>query len=210
MRLGRKEKVSLALVFSIGMISIAASVIRCGIVGDRFITANHTWDTVWVWMLWSHAEMFFGVLAFTLPSFRYILLRGITKVQGSSRKYSNKLSANKWSENASSMEMGSQAARSRIDRKGGGGGVGEGVLVETTVTLREESSSDRESVERKRAEASESQTELTKTAESLAEQHEGKPGSGLDSRDHHSAGLEGSQGYEWRIDRDTHGRRDLM
>ncbi|KAF8429076.1 hypothetical protein EV426DRAFT_713813 [Tirmania nivea] len=185
MRLGRTEKVSLALVFSIGMISIAASVIRAGIVGHRFITANHTWDTVWGWMLWSHAEMFFGVLAFTLPSFRYILVRGMTKVVGSSQQKSRnyKLSnARKWTEGESSIELGS-AKKSRHDRK-----VRDGVFVETTVTLREESP-DRKSD--RKLQTGESQTELTKTAGSTGQDQK------LAQR------IQGGPGYEWRIDRDS-------
>lgn len=203
MRLGRTEKVSLALVFSIGMISIAASVIRAGIVGDRFITANHTWDTVWVWMLWSHAEMFFGVIAFTLPSFRYILLRGIKKVAESSnsrKKYSSKLSSlRKWtggdgtSGHTGAHELASTASGKDYDhdRKTADPG---GVLVETTVTLRAESPVERDSGDRKRDRsnghlASESQTELT--------------GYSLDRRQQQldQIGFQGPQGYEWRIDR---------
>ena len=188
MRLGRTEKVSLALVFSIGMISIAASVIRAGVVGHRFITANHTWDTVWVWMLWSHAEMFFGVLAFTLPSFRYILMRGITKVVGSSQQMSgNKLSnARKWAEGEGSMELGS-TNKSRHDQKVGDH---EGVFVQTTVTLREESP-DRESD--RGLQTSESQTELTKAVRTAGQDQK------LGQRLHSAPG----PGYEWRIDRDS-------
>lgn len=132
MRLGRTEKYSLALVFSIGMISIAASVIRAGIVGERFVNAIHTWDTVWVWMLWSHAEMFFGVIAFTLPSFRYILLRGINKVTSSSRNRgygSMKSSSRGKSQKLQDSHNGTMGSRI---------GGRSGVLVETTVTLKEE------------------------------------------------------------------------
>jgi hypothetical protein len=156
MRLGRNEKNALFLVFSIGMMSIAASVVRAGVVGQRFVTANHTWDTVWVWMLWSHAEMFFGVLAFTLPSFRYILLRGMNKVQATTQKlgYGSKVSTNRSGRNKSqklpdeSIDMDTTTTTSlkgHADR--------EGVLVQTTVTLKEES--------RAYQLASESQTNLT-------------------------------------------------
>ncbi|KAI5810437.1 hypothetical protein BZA77DRAFT_171000 [Pyronema omphalodes] len=156
MRLGRNEKNALFLVFSIGMMSIAASVIRAGVVGQRFVTANHTWDTVWVWMLWSHAEMFFGVIAFTLPSFRYILLRGMNKMQATTQKlgYGSKVSTNRSGRNKSqklpdeSIDMDTTTTTSlkgHADR--------EGVLVQTTVTLKEES--------RAYQLASESQTNLT-------------------------------------------------
>jgi hypothetical protein len=156
MRLGRNEKNALFLVFSIGMMSIAASVVRAGVVGQRFVTANHTWDTVWVWMLWSHAEMFFGVLAFTLPSFRYILLRGMNKMQATTQKlgYGSKVSTNRSGRNKSqklpdeSIDMDTTTTTSlkgHADR--------EGVLVQTTVTLKEES--------RAYQLASESQTNLT-------------------------------------------------
>ncbi|KAA8907978.1 hypothetical protein FN846DRAFT_1021154 [Sphaerosporella brunnea] len=150
MRLGRTEKISLVLVFSIGMMSIAASVFRAGIVGHRFITANHTWDTVWVWMLWSHAEMFFGVLAFTLPSFRYIFLRGMNKVAATSRQlgYGSRISAtrsrNKSQKLQSTVELESTSSKSPGR---------DGVLVQTTVTLKEES--------RAHMFQSESQTDLT-------------------------------------------------
>ena len=35
-------------------------------------------------MLWSHAEVFFGVLAFTLPGFRYLFVRWLGKHNSSS------------------------------------------------------------------------------------------------------------------------------
>lgn len=156
MRLGRNEKNALILVFSIGMMSIAASVIRAGVVGHRFVTANHTWDTVWVWMLWSHAEMFFGVIAFTLPSFRYILLRGMNKMQTTTQKlgYGSKVSTNRSGRNQSqklpdeSIDMDTTTTTSLK-----GHAEREGVLVQTTVTLKEES--------RAYQLASESQTNLT-------------------------------------------------
>lgn len=134
MTLGRTEKVSLALVFSIGTISIAASVVRCGLVGDRFIKANHTWDTVWNWMLWSHAEIFFGVLAFTLPSFRHVVLRGMRRLG--------------WSTSGKSQGLSSGPGKHQSGR---GGGVH--VTTTVTVTAKEESLED--------FHPTDSQTELT-------------------------------------------------
>jgi hypothetical protein len=150
MRLGRTEKISLFLVFSIGMMSITASVIRAGVVGRRFITANHTWDTVWVWMLWSHAEMFLGVLAFTLPSFRYVLMRGMKKMNAASSGrlgYGSRISASRTKNGsqklASSVELETTSLGKNPDR---------GVHVQTTVTVKEES---------RHQFVSESQTDLT-------------------------------------------------
>ena len=132
MKLGRTEKLSLVLVFSIGMISIAASVLRAGLVGHEFVTANHTWATVWQWMLWSHAEIFFGVLAFTLPAFRHVLLRGIKKVSSTSGKSSNDKG---YGGNTSRLQKEGRG----VERLGSRDTGHRGVLVETTVTLREES-----------------------------------------------------------------------
>jgi hypothetical protein len=148
MRLGRAEKISLFLVFSIGMMSIAASVIRAGVVGHRFVTANHTWDTVWVWMLWSHAEMFFGVLAFTLPSFRYVLLKGMKKMNAASGGrlgYGSRISATR-------SKAGTQKLASSVELETSLGKADRGVHVQTTVTVKEES---------RNQFVSESQTDLT-------------------------------------------------
>jgi len=42
------------------------------------------WDSIHVLMLWCHAEIFFGVLAFMLPSFRFLLTRAFNRFRTSS------------------------------------------------------------------------------------------------------------------------------
>jgi len=75
LQLRRPERIALLFVFSIGSISIAASIVRLVVITVRVNEERFDWDTVHVYMLWSHAEVFFGVVAFMMPSFRFLLRR---------------------------------------------------------------------------------------------------------------------------------------
>jgi len=79
LHLGRTERLGLLFVFSIGSISIIASIVRVVVITDRLKAARMDWDTIHVYMLWTHAEVFFGVVAFMLPAFRFLFKRALRR-----------------------------------------------------------------------------------------------------------------------------------
>jgi len=85
LHLGRTERVGLLFVFSIGSVSIIASIVRVVVITDRLKAARMDWDTIHVYMLWTHAEVFFGVVAFMLPAFRFLLRRALERLSILSR-----------------------------------------------------------------------------------------------------------------------------
>jgi len=80
LRLRKHEKTGLLFVFSVGSISIIASVSRMIVMISRLKAHRADWDTVHVLMLWCHAEVFFGILAFMLPSFKFLVNRATEKL----------------------------------------------------------------------------------------------------------------------------------
>jgi len=72
--------VSLMIVFGVGGISIIASIVRFSIIEQRLVNKIFNWDTMHLYCLWSHAEVTFGIIAFSLPVFRYILLDTVGKI----------------------------------------------------------------------------------------------------------------------------------
>lgn len=70
LRLSRREKLGLSGIFVIGGSSILASIIRYVIVGRKILNMEFNWNTLHIFALASHAEVLFGIIAFSLPAFR--------------------------------------------------------------------------------------------------------------------------------------------
>lgn len=107
LKVNRLEKRALFIIFLIGGISIASSLVRLVIIADLLDNpmTQYRWSTLHVYMLWSHAEVFFGVLAFTLPGFRYLLSKWLGKRNG--------LSGHSHSHSGHGTELGGGVRRSR-------------------------------------------------------------------------------------------------
>lgn len=105
--------------------------------------------------------MFFGVIAFTLPSFRYVLIRGISKVASSSRSRSRGAAYGSKLPSSTSRSRGMQDRDQELGVLGSKQGE-RGVWVETTVELKAES--------REMVSPSDSMTELTKSGGGVMEE----------------------------------------
>jgi hypothetical protein len=68
----KRQRAGMLFVLGVASISIIASVARLWVVIIRIAAHRMDWDSTHVMMLWNHAEIFFGVFAFMLPSFRFM------------------------------------------------------------------------------------------------------------------------------------------
>jgi len=92
LQIGRKEKIALAFVLVVGVLSVAAAITRIAIVHRGLVTNNVSQTTSLSIQLWSVAEVAVGAVAFTLPSFRVLL---VTIQKGRNSNPSKMLSSSK-------------------------------------------------------------------------------------------------------------------
>jgi len=85
MRLSKIDKRGLIFVFCVGSISIIASVARLVVMTIRLQAHRQDWDSLHVLMLWCHSEILFGVLAFMLPAFRFLITKALERYYPSRR-----------------------------------------------------------------------------------------------------------------------------
>ncbi|KAF8472817.1 hypothetical protein BDZ91DRAFT_760280 [Kalaharituber pfeilii] len=118
LRLRRPEKLALVFVFSMGGLSIAASVARYAILYPYIRKPPLTIATLHVLEIWGTVEMAAGALAFSLPSLRALYIKVIgypshvqATPQGSSdkRKRSKNRSGNSTSDTATTWTIGGSA-----------------------------------------------------------------------------------------------------
>lgn len=77
--LRRREKLGLCFIFSVGIMSVVASVVRYVVMYLPFRHPPATMQGVRVSFLWSTLEMLTGFTAFCLPSFRVFLFKAFSK-----------------------------------------------------------------------------------------------------------------------------------